>query len=495
MQYIRSLLIAATAAALVACGGGGAEPEAQRITLDDDSEAHPAFHTAPILLDVPKQTMTPLTVSVPRDMMRVDTRLLEEGEIQTLWDKQRRFTFSAGDAPPDVYKLRVHSPAHIRMAYGLPFLPVTMDNLSPQQRADLGAGQTIFIITAYNHPNLLQDLETFNNTFGLPQCTQFYIPLNAQSLAPANPEDGCSIAIVHNNKVGVHMTLSAPKYNVSWARETAMDVQWAHAMAPLARIVVLQALNNFTNSLKDMVELANRFGPGTVNMSFVAGEGTYSERYEQFFNAPGMTYFAAAGDFGTQANWPATSPSVIAVGGTSLDSFNSIGARSERAWSRSGGGYSTYFPAPEYQKNLPVPTVRTIKQASIRNAIPRATADVSMNADPYTGQFVVFTPEGKSSIWYSMGGTSISSPSWAGITAVVNAQRQLAGKGPVGKFHQKLYAEIGPGVGAAARSLSDVVSGNNGSCALCTSQSGFDLPTGWGTPNVDILSNTMYNIQ
>lgn len=493
-------LVVATSALLFGCGGGLEEVKTERVTTMsvDDVEADSAFHTAPIILESPPNKKSgqngPDVFSIPEEFARVNTRNLSTDDIRGLYDNQRRVAFSSGSTPK-TYSLQVHTPANIRMAYGLPPIPTAQEiaTLTPEQRADLGAGQTIFIITAYNHPNLMQDLELFNNTFGLPQCSQFYIPLNATSLAPANPSDGCTIAIVHNNKVGTHMTLSPPPYNSRWARETALDVQWAHATAPLARIVVLQALNNFTNSLLDMIILANRFGPGTVSMSFVAGEGSYSERYDQFFNAPGMTYFAAAGDFETQANWPATSPNVIAVGGTTLRSFTDTGVRNETAWSRSGGGYSGYFPAPAYQSGLPETTARTVKQAAQRNRVPRATSDVAFNADALTGQYTVFTPSGGTTVWFSMGGTSIGTPQWAGIIASINANRSLLGRQPIGKFHQQLYTTIGPGVGSAAQSFNDITVGSNGTCSLCQAQFRFDLPTGWGTPNYKNLASVLVN--
>jgi subtilase family serine protease len=288
--------------------------------------------------------------------------------------------------------------------------------------------------------------------------------------------------VVHSTR-GATLTLVPPPYHATWAAEYALDVQWAHATAPLARIVVITAENASALSLFDAIMVANKMGPGAVSMSFVVPEAAYANRFEPIFQFPGMTYLAAAGDRGAQANWPATSPSVLSVGGTSLR----LGAagRSETAWSGTGGGFSLYHARPAYQAGLALPgATLTGPLAAVTGVPARAGVDVAFNADPRTGQFVVLTSPAGATNWYSFGGTSIGTPQWAGIVAVANAQRALAGRAPLGQLPARLY---GMAASSGARVLSDIVDGRNGTCSWCAAGRGYDIPTGWGTPQVGAL--------
>ena len=114
------------------------------------------------------------------------------------------------------------------------------------------------------------------------------------------------------------MTAAAPAYESGWATEIALDVQWAHATAPLARIVLIEAADASLNSLLGGVKLANAMGAGAVSMSFGANEGNYTASVDAAFTGAGMTYLAATGDWGAAVSWPSVSPKVLAVGGTSL---------------------------------------------------------------------------------------------------------------------------------------------------------------------------------
>jgi len=274
-------------------------------------------------------------------------------------------------------------------------------------------------------------------------------------------------------------------YRSDWAAEYALDVQWAHASAPLARIVVLQGENNFANSLADGIIAAGRMGPGAVNMSWVAGESTYVINYEDFFKYPGnwgqhpgMVYLAAAGDRGAQANWPATSPYVISVGGTTA--WTDSGIRKEVVWAGTGGGFSQWFAIPDYQAGLQIADwgVAT-RNSPYRNQRTRVGVDVAFNSDPYTGQFVVITGPNNVTRWYSFGGTSIATPQWAGIMSSVNAVRELAGRGRLTGIHRHLYTNA-----ALKATFNDIVMGSNGVQSWAQSQAGYDVPTGWGTPDV-----------
>jgi hypothetical protein len=338
----------------------------------------------------------------------------------------------------------------------------------------MGAGQTIYIVDAMHDPNVVAELATFNQKFGLPACTTRSIATNATlPLAAAAPADGCTLSVVYSSAAGA-MTGSAPAYDAGWATEIALDVQWAHATAPLARIVLIEAPDASINSLSAAVRLANAMGPGAVSMSFGATEGSWTASYDAAFGGSGMTYLAATGDWGAQVSWPAVSASVVAVGGTSL-SWSGSGTRAEVGWSQTGGGVSLYVPTPTYQ-SISVPGVGSLPK--------RGVADVAFNADPNSGQFVaVMAPGSATASWLSGGGTSLSTPQWAGLVAVANALRAQAGKPRLAAPHAALYGAIAAVPGSYASVFADVTVGSNGSCAGCRAAIGYDALTGLGTPN------------
>lgn len=472
-KQMTTLALAAITSMLAACGGGDVQEELtikagneQTVAAADDVQAEAAFHSVGEMQE--PTSMGSLETQVRNGL---NTKL---GGING--DKAQALATSKP------VRALVHSPANIRSLYGMPAVPSDFTKLTAAERAALGAGQTIYIVGAFAGANIAADLNRFSTKFGLGGCTEVAIPVKTVALAAHDVNAGCQIAVVNTYR-GAVLTDKAPKYNSTWAAEYALDVQWAHASAPLARIVVLQGENSFTNSLADGIQVANKMGPGVVSMSWVASEAQYVERYETFFKTKGMTYLAAAGDFGAQANWPATSPNVISVGGTTV--WADAGVRKEVTWSRSGGGFSVWFPRPDYQAQLMLPNAGTVtgKNAVARGKLARVGADVSFNADPYTGQFVVITAPGGTTKWFSYGGTSIGTPQWAGIVAVANAVRKANGKDVLGNFMPQLYA-------ADAAVFNDVTEGSNGSQAWAQSGIGYDVPTGRGTPNMGKFVNT-----
>jgi hypothetical protein len=192
---------------------------------------------------------------------------------------------------------------------------------------------------------------------------------------------------------------------------------------------------------------------------------------------------AAAGDGGAQALWPAVSPSVLAVGGTSLQ-WSGGGTRYEAAWSGSGGGASAYEPLPTWQSGTVVPGAGA--------ATMRTVSDVAFNANPNTGQYVAITAKGSATTsWNAYGGTSIGAPQWAGLVAVANARRAAASLALLGDFHATLYKTIAASSATYAADFADVVDGSDGSCASCVAATGYDTVTGWGTPNASALLATL----
>jgi hypothetical protein len=506
------LLALAIAALIAACGGteqtdGTALPEAAplasgattiELSLPELPEAAamqivtPLFHAAPGLLPEPDDAdrvngsasgnQPPRMHQLPGESRFLPTSQLTAQEIQdpqqalierkALQDGTRdsaKLTPMAGGSA-----IATYSPAQIRAAYRLPALPAAGATPTATQAAQLGAGQTIYIVNAHNNPNVVAELAAFNQKFGLPTCTTRAIATTAPLPLARAATNGCDFSVVYSTPAG-GMTTTVPTYNAGWATETALDVQWAHATAPLARIVLIQAGDASVNSLVGAIKLANAMGPGVVSMSFGALEGNWTAAVDSAFAAPNMTYLAATGDSGAAVAWPSVSPKVIAVGGTTL-TYSGSGNRSEVVWSGTGGGISAYTPTPSYQTSS-VPGLGTVAR--------RAVADVAFNADPASGQYVAVINPGSTTVnWMSVGGTSLSTPQWAGLIAMANAVRATVGKTALGAAHSALYGQISTVPGTYASAFSDITQAANGTCLLCTARAGYDVPTGLGTPHV-----------
>jgi len=505
-------------ACLTACGGGsGSETLAQPAAADaptqpssenavDDTavvtamaqtEVLPAYHMAPALLDEPAQddvggtnasaTVAPKTFDVDADDAAISTaRLSRDALAQRILEKQRaRIASTASDtntAPlTTTIKGTVYTPAQIRAAYGLAPLPAAGTTLTAAQKAELGAGQTIYLVDAYHDATALSDLNAFSTKFGLPTCTHVAITSNAKLAAPPS---NCTFAQVYSYTRGT-VTTTVPAYNATWAPESKLDVQWAHAIAPLARIVLIEMPSAMSNAILDANTLAKNLGPGAVSMSFGSAEAGWASTTDSYFVGTGMTFVAAAGDSGAQVLWPAVSPNVLAVGGTSTN-VSSTGSRIEVAWGGSGGGMSAYEALPAWQSGV----TPAGGSALVRRAVP----DVAFNASPMTGEYVAVTLPGKTTTWSAYGGTSIAAPQWAGLVAVANAIRAANAKAALGDVHALIYKSIAAVPGTYAAALHDVIEGTNGTCATCKAGSGFDQATGWGSPNASQLFTVLTGV-
>jgi hypothetical protein len=404
--------------------------------------------------------MPPASKPVPVELQGLSTKQLT---LQALTDARgKTHALAAGSVKPMVSVS--YTPAQIRAAYGLPAVAAS----TPVQ---LGAGQTIYILDAYDNPTALADLNAFSTKFGLPLCTNVAVTA-ANAFPLAAPSSGCDFSVIYTDSTG-NIVPTAPTYDSGWAGEIALDVQWAHAIAPLARIVLVEAQNSYIDRLYYATKTINKMGPGPVSMSFGAPEYPgYTDTTRDAFLAPGYTYLAATGDNGYQAMWPAVMGEVVAVGGTSLN-WSGTGTRTETAWSGAGGAVSQYVPLPSYQVNL--------KLADGSTPTMRAVADVSMNADPSTGQYVAMTYNGTVN-WFTFGGTSMSTPMWAGFVALGNAQRAAASQPVIGRIHSAIYA-AGQAATTYAQVFLDVTTGANGTCKYCAATTKYDIPTGFGTPN------------
>ena len=510
-------------AGLTACGGGSstdqtAQPAAvpdtststtsstDSSTLDSTvaaalatTAAQPAYHMAPALLDEPDQSdvggtnassrQAPKSFRVDADIAGIDTaRLSRQALTQRIADSSRARIASASSdtsAAPQATAIigAVHTPAQIRAAYGLPALPAAGTTINAAMAATLGAGQTIYLIDAYHDATALSDLNAFSAKFGLPTCANVAIATTA-TLPLATPPSSCTFSAVTSTTLGM-MTSAVPAYNATWIPESKLDVQWAHAIAPLARIVLIEMPTSMSTDILGAGLLARKLGPGVVSMSFGSAEAGWAPSVDYYFTGTGMTYVAAAGDSGSQVLWPAVSPNVVAVGGTSLN-WSGSGARYEAAWLKTGGGLSAYEALPSWQSGV----TPAGGSALARRAVP----DVSFNANPMTGEYVALTLPGDATVWNAYGGTSIAAPQWAGVIAVANAVRAANAKPAIGDIHATLYKSIATVPGTYASTMADVIDGTNGTCATCRAGAGFDQATGWGTPNamqlVAVLSGT-----
>ena len=499
-------LSAVLLASLAACGGGASSTTtdlaAPSATASDapaspavdnvaaalaSTEAQPAYHMAPALLDEPSQAdvggtnatarQAPHSFNIDASVAGLDTARLSRDTLkQRLADSARARVASAGGdtAAPLTTAIvgAVHTPAQIRAAYGLDPLPAAGASLTTAQAAALGAGQTIYLVDAYHDATALSDLNAFSAKFGVPTCTGVTVAPTA-TLPLATPPSGCTFTQVSSTSAGA-MTATVPAYNATWAPESKLDVQWAHAIAPLARIVLIEMPDSMSTSILGANLLAAKLGKGVVSMSFGSAEAAWAPTVDSYFAGAGMTYVAAAGDSGSQVLWPAVSPNVVAVGGTSLN-WSGSGTRYEAAWTSGGGGMSAYVPLPSWQSGV----TPAGGSALVRRAVP----DVAFNANPVTGEYVALTLPGAATVWSAYGGTSIAAPQWAGVITVANAIRVANAKATLGDIHSLLYTTIAKVPGTYAASLGDVVDGTNGSCATCRAGAGFDQATGWGTPS------------
>lgn len=363
-----------------------------------------------------------------------------------------------------------YTPHQFQVAYGV-------DTLLKQ--GFTGKGQTVVDIVSFGSPTLQQDMNVFDQQFGLP-------PIQLQIMAP----------------LGTKPFDPSSKDMVGWAGETTLDVQIIHAIAPDANIVVLTSPVAETEGVVGLPEflqleqytIDHHLG-NIISQSWGASEATLKDtagrqevqKWDAFFQKntqAGMTYLASSGDNGATdvtnmdatkfastptIGFPADSSWVTAVGGTTVTRQGTT--IHESAWNKSEGGFSALFPVPDYQQTLP-PTIQS--QALHRRGVP----DIAAAADPLTG--LAFYEAGQ---WTLAGGTSASAPLWAGLIAIAD---QMAGH-PLGFINPALYKLAqSPNY---AQDFRDITIGNNsvdeGGVQVTgyPATQGWDAVTGWGTPN------------
>jgi subtilase family serine protease len=325
-----------------------------------------------------------------------------------------------------------YGPSDLQSAYALP-------------SGTAGAGQTVAIVDAYDDTKAESDLATYRSTYGLPACTT---------------ANGCFKKV---NQSGVQG--SYPSNNQSWAVEISLDLDMVSAACPQCHILLVEANSNSNANLYAAVDTAARLGANEISNSYGGGESSSDPSSNSHFNHPGVAITVSSGDSGYGVEYPAASPYVTAVGGTTLTRASNARGWSESAWSGAGSGCSAYEAKQSWQTDS--------------GCARRTVADVSAVADPNSGVNVYDTNcSGLNKLlgncfsgWGVVGGTSASSPIIASVYALAgNASSVTYGSFP--------YSHTS--------ALNDVTSGNNGTCSpayLCAAGAGFDGPTGLGTPN------------
>jgi hypothetical protein len=339
------------------------------------------------------------------------------------------------------------TPARLHEAYVLP------------TETGAGASQTIAVVDAFNDPTAEADLAVYDKQFGLAPCTS---------------ENGCFEKV---NQEG--NTSPLPKNEGGWATEISIDVQMARAICQNCHILLVEAKSEEFSDLGAGVNAAAKAGATEISNSYGGTEqSSYTSLAKADYNHPGIVVAASSGDCGyynklcpedsVGANFPADSPNVLAVGGTSLS--ESGGVWSSTVWSEGGSGCSTVFSAALWQSEIGGFTAAGCGSG-------RAIADVAAIGDPNTGVDIYdSTPEepGAPTGWGVWGGTSVAAP-------IVASEFGLAG-GALGVSYPSstVYSHAGDG-----EALLDVTAGTNGNCGgstICKATSGFDGPTGVGSP-------------
>ncbi len=337
------------------------------------------------------------------------------------------------------------SPTQVNSAYGLNAVSFANGAIKGD-----GRGQTIALIETYHDPSIYADLVAFDAQNNLAN------PILAWNLPSKLNTDGSRPTMTMVNFAG-------EATNPTWGDEEALDVEMAHLVAPAANLVIVEAKPGTVYDLITAIKAVETLpSVSVISMSWGGAEFQGQLKLDSTFTTPkghtGITFIASSGDSGPGAQWPASSPNVVGVGGTSLVGTPSGGRASESAWSGSGGGISQYETRPTYQSKTVTGTMRS-------------TPDVSIDADPGSGLMIV--SRGRR---FQVGGTSMGAPAWAGLVAIADQGLAQAGKGTLDGPSQLLPALYS----APSKDYYDVTTGPRAAV-------GYDTSTGLGTPNAVAL--------
>ncbi len=300
--------------------------------------------------------------------------------------------------------------------------------------AQSGGTQTVAIVDAFDDPNAEADLAVYRSQYGLSACTT---------------ANGCF------RKVNETGGTSYPSPDTGWSEEISLDLDMVSAICPKCKVLLVEASSNTFSDLGASVDEAATLGATQISNSY--GNDYRNGQYggsESDYDHPGIAITASSGDYGYGVSYPASSQYVTAVGGTALSPASNQRGWSESAWTGAGSGCSTFVAKPSWQTDS--------------GCSNRTVADVSAVADPNTGVAVYDTYN--VSGWLVFGGTSASSPIIASYYALIGPSA-ATNYGSFAYSHQSLF--------------NDITSGSNGSCGgtyLCQARTGYDGPTGIGTP-------------
>ena len=327
------------------------------------------------------------------------------------------------------------TPASLGCVYGLVSNPVSGCPISGTTQVPTGGSAAIVIVDAYDYPSAAADLTTFSNEFGIAAAN--FTKVYASGRKPAN---GC---------------------RSGWQLEESLDIEWAHAMAPSAQIVLMEASSNSNSALYSAVTAANSYisshgGKGEVSMSWGGGESSGETGSDHYFTQSGVVYFASSGD-SPGVIYPSASVNVVSAGGTQVNRNGSGDYTNQTAWSSGGGGDSAYEPRPSFQNGI----------SGIVGS-HRGTPDLSFDASG-NSPVAVYNSNCYGG-WLQVYGTSVAAPSLAGI--INNA----------GTFNASSNAE-NTEIYANYTNTSDYTDVTSGSCGTHSATTGWDFCTGVGVVN------------
>jgi len=352
--------------------------------------------------------------------------------------------FSGGNGPGGGY-----TPAQMQAAYGF-------SSIAFNGTAGTGSGETIAIVDAYDDPRIQADLNAFDSYFGLPATT-----------------------VSRVNETGGTTSYPASDPTGGWELEESLDVEWAHAMAPGASIMLVEASSASGTDLLAAVKYGAAHA-NVVSMSWGGSEFSGETAYDSaYFQQAGVAFVASSGDGGAPASWPAASPNVLSVGGTAL----TVGAgnvwSSEVGWNGSGGGPSAYESQPSYQTGVVTQT-----------SASRATPDVAYDASPSTGVSVYDSVpyQGQTLGWVEVGGTSAGAPQWSALLAIADQGRALSGQPALNSTVPQEVMNI---LYKNPAAFHDITSGTSAGSPPYSAGPGYDYVTGLGSPMANLVVGSL----
>jgi subtilase family serine protease len=340
-------------------------------------------------------------------------------------------------------------PFDLAAAYGLP---------DPRGSTWAWNGRKVIVIDAYDNPHAEFDLAVYRQTFGLPPCTT---------------ANGCFKKI--SQQKGTHL----PSADFVWGQEIDLDLQMTSAICPMCKITLIAAESSDLADVTRAVRRAVSRNTSAISNSYATDESPENNAFEDAYDQPGIAVTASSGDVGYASAFPASSPHVVAVGGTSLVRDSSPRGWSETAWSGGGSWCSASFDPPAWQLGL------VAADPSGGTCTRRAVSDVAAVGDPATG-VAAYDSYGSAGgdNWYQFGGTSVGAPIVAALFAVAaDAVQNPAYPYPARRLYEQRAALRDITAGSNGNALHDCWPASPDPYYLCHAQVGYDGPTGLGTPN------------